>query len=737
MSSSRRLHRAPRPPGRLSFWRLFSLGTTAAWLAVVAAPACSTTDSPSLPTCSQNSDCKDPNVCALGKCRAQCSKSADCATGQWCVTDSETKSAACIDRNQPCSRQSDCTVPLACATDYRCRNLCKSDDECNVLGVTGRACVKDANGVEFCADPGDSNGGVITAAPPKDADTTRKVDPPSWFTDPNGMGGSPSDGGAPADGGSASMPVNGGTGGNGMTNGGGRAGGTSTGGTSSSGSGGTSAAGEGGAGGASVVECVPGCTQGRTCENGSCVLCGAATQACCEGTGCGTNLLCNDANKCACGGGNEPCCGGTGCASGLSCDTSNASAPVCACGTIGTACCPGAGGATCTGSAVCAGTKCSCLGEFDVANGAVIVRRVDGTVWKRLGTMFTQITTFSGPLLASDVVTGCYSGATSMGCAVTPTGAVWCFPVHAATTDSTFLGAGLGASDTTSASVQVLTAVAGAPLSGAQQISTAKALSGYDQGATRATTCAVTQDGSVWCWGYGADGQLGRGDAVSASFARQVMADKSTPFTEAAEVSVGYASVCARKTDGSVWCWGSNGAGELGISSATLAQSYFPVKVPFAGSIAQRTAKRLSTTFISTPCAIMQDQTLVCWGSNYGGAAGDPGAAAYQVGPTTIVLQAGGAPLASVTDVTGGLNQYGPTTCARTSGFDVLCWGMNGGQAYGAYPVSYASGGSLVSGIRFPLASFIATGPGHPLAFVESNGRVNVDGSVLDPPPCN
>jgi hypothetical protein len=69
-----------------------------------------------------------------------------------------------------CDKPSDCPAPLACASDYRCRSLCATDADCNVLGITGRVCAKDANGVDYCADPNEVMSGMITVAPPMGAD---------------------------------------------------------------------------------------------------------------------------------------------------------------------------------------------------------------------------------------------------------------------------------------------------------------------------------------------------------------------------------------------------------------------------------------------------------------------------------------------------------------------------------------------------------------------------------------
>jgi hypothetical protein len=93
----------------------------------------------------------------------QCKTSADCPQDpdpSTCVTDN-VMYAVCESDNQPCpDPPAQCPAPLACPTDYRCRNLCAIDGDCNVLGTSGRICAVDGNGVHFCADPGDVDGGM-------------------------------------------------------------------------------------------------------------------------------------------------------------------------------------------------------------------------------------------------------------------------------------------------------------------------------------------------------------------------------------------------------------------------------------------------------------------------------------------------------------------------------------------------------------------------------------------------
>ena len=80
---------------------------------------------------------------------------------------------------------------------------------------------------------------------------------------------------------------------------------------------------------------------------------------------------------------------------------------------------------------------------------------------------------------------------------------------------------------------------------------------------------AIKSDGTLWMWGYNADGQLGNGESgkiadtgsyVCSNVPIQVM-------DNVVAVSCGY-HTAAIKTDGSLWMWGSNRCGELGNGGA-------------------------------------------------------------------------------------------------------------------------------------------------------------------------
>jgi alpha-tubulin suppressor-like RCC1 family protein len=75
--------------------------------------------------------------------------------------------------------------------------------------------------------------------------------------------------------------------------------------------------------------------------------------------------------------------------------------------------------------------------------------------------------------------------------------------------------------------------------------------------------CALKQDGTVWCWGNDNYGQLGfsRPHPESPWAEPGIVAGIGNDVTL---VVAGYDHTCARRSDASVWCWGSSRAGQAG-----------------------------------------------------------------------------------------------------------------------------------------------------------------------------
>ncbi len=193
-------------------------------------------------------------------------------------------------------------------------------------------------------------------------------------------------------------------------------------------------------------------------------------------------------------------------------------------------------------------------------------------------------------------------------------------------------------------------------------------------------TCARKSDGTLWCWGMNSEGQLGDGTT----------AGRGTPVQVAAlgagvvQVSAGGSHTCARKRDGSLWCWGWNATGALG--DGTRIGRKIPIQVTALGNeVAQVSAGTAET------CARKTDGTLWCWG----------GSRLSDRGPlkstTPVQITSLGT---SVTDVAVGTEDV----CARKIDNSLWCWGhsvkgqlANGKAADQDNPVQVTSFGTTVA----------------------------------------
>ena len=175
----------------------------------------------------------------------------------------------------------------------------------------------------------------------------------------------------------------------------------------------------------------------------------------------------------------------------------------------------------------------------------------------------------------------------------------------------------LGTSDATTRSIPVTTSAGG---NNWKQVS-----SGFRHMA------AIKTDGSLWTWGRGAEGQLGTSDNTQ----------RNTPVTTFAgqntwkQVSCGDFHTTAIKTDGSLWVWGTGGDGRLGTNDAT--QRNTPVTTFAGGTTWKQVAGGQQNTV-----AIKTDGTLWIWGTNNGGRMGINDSNDFNGKNTPVTTFAGG-----------------------------------------------------------------------------------------------
>ncbi len=135
-------------------------------------------------------------------------------------------------------------------------------------------------------------------------------------------------------------------------------------------------------------------------------------------------------------------------------------------------------------------------------------------------------------------------------------------------------------------------------------------------GSTYFHTTAVDGQGALYAWGANAEGQLGQDDPFPA-----MGVARSTPVRVGNDsdwivADAGQGHTCGIRAPGNLWCWGRNSGGELGIGTLDPGQIRVPLRV---GAETDWFDVRIGQ---STSCALRQTGSLYCWGDNTEGSLG-------------------------------------------------------------------------------------------------------------------
>lgn len=194
-------------------------------------------------------------------------------------------------------------------------------------------------------------------------------------------------------------------------------------------------------------------------------------------------------------------------------------------------------------------------------------------------------------------------------------------------------------------------------------------------------TCALTTGGGVKCWGQHGSGQLGNGGAMGTG--SNVPVNVSGLTSGVQKIASGGANSCALTTGGAVKCWGNDYYGQLGAGTQ------------YAHSATPKNVVGLSSGVVDisingySACAVMASGGVKCWGENGNKKLGDGTSSTNSSVPVNVIG------ISNAVGVTVG----GYHACALLNNGTVNCWGSNFSGQLGRGTITVAETPGLASGL--------------------------------------
>jgi len=174
-------------------------------------------------------------------------------------------------------------------------------------------------------------------------------------------------------------------------------------------------------------------------------------------------------------------------------------------------------------------------------------------------------------------------------------------------------------------------------------------------------TCAIRSDGTAWCWGSNAFGQLGDGTTDDRITPVEVVPSSGAKLPRFTAIVGGDTHTCALGIDHTVWCWGHNDSGQLGNGGNGSTSDFHD-----AVQVSNLSGATAIASGAAHTCAIAGG-SVSCWGNNAAGQIGNNGTVNVSQ-PQTV------SGLSNVMVIAAG----GFSTCAIDGQNQLWCWGDNG-----------------------------------------------------------
>ncbi|MEA1938973.1 MAG: hypothetical protein U9N14_07780, partial [Pseudomonadota bacterium] len=218
-------------------------------------------------------------------------------------------------------------------------------------------------------------------------------------------------------------------------------------------------------------------------------------------------------------------------------------------------------------------------------------------------------------------------------------------------------------------------------------------------------SCAIDTKGRPWCWGRGSEGQVGAGrSSLYGGPEREPVAVHLPSNIKLTTIAVGDFHSCGADRKGALWCWGDNGAGQLGRTHKATLRASTPIKIDLpkeAEPVVAVAAGALHS------CALDAKGNIHCFGYGGQGELGSGRGGPKASSATAVTVQKPDSRIRFVQLAAGAYHN-----CALDAAHRLWCWGADRTGKLGA--------GKILSTVTVPHEvaqpqgvtgwSFVATG---------------------------
>jgi alpha-tubulin suppressor-like RCC1 family protein len=216
--------------------------------------------------------------------------------------------------------------------------------------------------------------------------------------------------------------------------------------------------------------------------------------------------------------------------------------------------------------------------------------------------------------------------------------------------------------------------------------------------------CAVMTDGTLKCWGYNSNGQLGNGSTTTSNVPVTIAG-----ATDVKKVVIGNSHICYLTNGGTVMCSGNNFQAEFGNGNRTSTTAFVASGGGVNGGAGITGVKDITASTYAT-CFVLNSGVTKCAGYDQYG----------EIGTGTVTSSIFTAPQTAIVS-SASIASAATHICAVTSSSGAKCWGQGTSGRLGTNSVANSGAPTDVVGLTAGVLQVVA-GAQHSCALMQSGG---------------